>query len=53
MAQAKYEGNLEDEALNDSATNAVVEQLSEHPTSVVAPNDYKSAFKYVPEKMVS
>jgi hypothetical protein len=56
MAQSIYEGTLEHEALVDSAIHAISEQLREHPfiekilTPVVTPDDFKSAFKCVPEK---
>jgi hypothetical protein len=48
MAQDIYEGNLEHVALSDSAIQAIVEQLCEHPSidkifkPVVTPEDFKS-----------
>jgi hypothetical protein len=57
MAQDIYEVNLEHAALSDSAIQAIVEQLRKHPSidkilkPVVTPEDFKSAFKCVPEKI--
>jgi hypothetical protein len=59
MAQAIYDGSLEHDALSDSAIQAIVKKLRRHPaienkrTSVVTPEDFKSAFKCVPEKTAS
>jgi hypothetical protein len=59
MAQDIYEGELEHAALSDSAIHAIVEQLRKHPSidkilkPVVTPEDFKSAFKCVPEKTAS
>jgi hypothetical protein len=59
MAQSIFEGTLGNAALSDSAINAIAEQLRKHPSIdnilklVVTPEDFKSAFKCVPEKTVS
>jgi hypothetical protein len=59
MAQAIYYGTLEHDALSESAIHPIVEQLRKHPaterilTSVISPDDFKSAFKCVPEKTAS
>jgi hypothetical protein len=56
MAQAIYDVNLEHDALSDSAIQAIFKQLRKHPViekilnPVVTPEDFKSAFKCVPEK---
>jgi hypothetical protein len=59
MAQAIYDGNLEHVALSDSAIKAIITQLCKHPVkekilkSVATPEDFKSAFRCVPEKTAS
>jgi phage FluMu gp28-like protein len=59
MAQDIYDGTLEHDALIDGAINAIVAQLRKHPAidkilkPVVTPEDFKSAFKCVPEKTTS
>jgi hypothetical protein len=59
MAKAIYHENLEHAALSDSTIQAIVKQLHKHPaiekilTPVVTPEDFKSAFKCVPERTVS
>jgi hypothetical protein len=56
MAQYIYDGTLEHDALSDGAIHAIVAQLRKHPSIdnilklVVTPEDFKSAFKCVPEK---
>jgi hypothetical protein len=56
MDQSIFEGTLEHAALSDSAIHAIIEQLRKHPAidnilkPVVMPEDFKSAFKCVPEK---
>jgi hypothetical protein len=58
-AQSIFEGTLEHTALSNSAIQAIVEQLRKHPAidnilnPVVMPEDFKSAFKCVPEKTAS
>jgi hypothetical protein len=55
-AQYIYDGTLELDALSDGAINAIVAQLRELPAidqilkPVVTPEDFKSAFKCVPDK---
>jgi hypothetical protein len=59
MAQDIYDGTLEHDSLSDGAINAIVAQLRKHPAidkilkPVVTPEDFKSAFKCVPEKTAS
>jgi hypothetical protein len=59
MDQDIYDGTLEHNALSDGAINAIVEQLRKHPAidkilkPVVTPEDFKRAFKCVPEKTAS
>jgi hypothetical protein len=59
MAQDIYDGTLEHDALSDGSINAIVVQLRKHPAidnilkPVVTPEDFKSAFKCVPEKTAS
>jgi hypothetical protein len=59
MAQDIFEGKLEHAALSDSAIHTIVEQLRKHSAidnilkPVVTPEDFKSAFKCVPEKTSS
>jgi hypothetical protein len=58
MTQAIYDGTLEHDTMSDSAIHTIVEQLLKHPdiekilTPVVTPEDFKYAFKCVPEKTV-
>jgi hypothetical protein len=55
MADDIYNGTLDREALEDEAINAIVTQLRKHPaiqqilSPIVTEEDFKSAFKYVPE----
>jgi hypothetical protein len=59
MAQDIFKGKLEHAALSDVAIHAIVEQLLKHSSidkilkPVVMPEDFKSAFKCVPEKTAS
>jgi hypothetical protein len=59
MADDIYEGVLEHEALSDPVIQAIVDQLKKHlllekiTKSGVTAEDFKSAFKYVPEKTSS
>jgi hypothetical protein len=59
MAQSLFEGTLKHTALSYIAIQAIFEQLRKHPAMdnilkpVVTPEDFKSAFKCVPEKIVS
>jgi hypothetical protein len=59
MADEIYNGTLDNEALNDKAINAIVIQLRKHPaiqqilSPIVTEEDFKSAFKCVPEKTAS
>jgi hypothetical protein len=59
MAQYIYDGTLEHYTLSDGSINAIVPQLRKHPAidkilkPVVTPEDFKSAFKCVPEKTAS
>jgi hypothetical protein len=59
MAKDIYDGTLEHDALSDGVINAIVAQLRKHPAidkilkPVVTPEDFKSAFKCVPEKTAS
>jgi hypothetical protein len=59
MAQDIYDGTLDHDALSDGAMYAIVEQLWKYPAidkilkTVVSPEDFKSAFKFVPEKIAS
>jgi hypothetical protein len=59
MAQDSLEGKLKHAALSNSAIHAIVEQLRKHPViykilkPMVTPEDFKSAFKCVPEKTAS
>jgi hypothetical protein len=59
MAQDIYDGTLQHDALSDEAIYAIFVQLRKHPAidkilkPVVSPEDFKSAFKCVPEKTAS
>jgi hypothetical protein len=59
MKQSIYDGTLVHDALIDNAIQAIVEQLRKYPaiekilTPVVTPEDFKSAFKCVPERTSS
>jgi hypothetical protein len=59
MAQYIYDGTLEHDALSDGAITAIVAQLRKYPAiekilkPVVTPEDFKSAFKCMPEKTAS
>jgi hypothetical protein len=59
MAQSIFEWTLEHDTLSDSAIQAIVKKLTKHPAidsilkPVVTPEDFKSAFKCVPEKTAS
>jgi hypothetical protein len=59
MAHTIYDGTLEHESLSDSALHTIVEQLRKHPaiekilTPLAIPEDFKYAFKCVPEKTAS
>jgi hypothetical protein len=59
MANEINVGTLKYEALNDEAIKAIVAQLRKNPTiqkiisPIVTEEDFKSAFKCVPEKMAS
>jgi hypothetical protein len=59
MAQDIYGGTLEHDALSDGATHVIIEKLRKHPATdkilepVVTPEDFKYAFKGVPEKTAS
>jgi hypothetical protein len=59
MAQEIYDGTLEHDALSEGAIYEIVAQLRKHPyiekiiKPVVTPEDFKSAFKCVPEKTAS
>jgi hypothetical protein len=59
MAQSIFEGTLEHTAMRKSAIQAIVEELRKHPAidnilkPVVMPEDFKSAFKCVPENRAS
>jgi hypothetical protein len=59
MVQDIYDGTLEHDALSDGSINAIAAQLRKHPgmenilKPVVTPEDFKSAFKCVPEKTAS
>jgi hypothetical protein len=59
MAQDIYDGTLQHNALSDEAIYTIVVQLRKHPAidkileSVLSPEDFKSAFKCVPEKTAS
>jgi hypothetical protein len=59
MAHSIFEGTLEHAALSDSAIHTIVEQLQKYPAidnilkPVVTPEDFKSAFKCVPENTAS
>jgi hypothetical protein len=56
MSQDIYDGTLEHNALSDGEIYAIYAQLRKHPAidkilkPVVSPEDFKSAFKCVPEK---
>jgi hypothetical protein len=56
MDHSIFDGRLEHAALSESAIHAIVEQVRKHPAidnilkPVVTPEDFKSAFKCVPEK---
>jgi hypothetical protein len=59
MAQYIYDGTIQHDALSDEAIYSIVVQLRKHPAigkiikPVVSPEDFKSAFKCVPEKTAS
>jgi hypothetical protein len=59
IAQDIFEGKLEHAALSDSVIHEIVEQLRKHPSidkilkPVITTEDFKSAFKCVPEKTAS
>jgi hypothetical protein len=59
MADDIYNENLDHEALDDEAINAIVTQLRKHPAiqqivpPIVNEENFKSAFKCVPEKTAS
>jgi hypothetical protein len=59
MAHYIYDGTLDHYALSDGAIHAIVAQLRKHPAidkilkPVITPEDFKSAFKCVPEKTAS
>jgi hypothetical protein len=59
MDQEIYDGTLEQDASSNEAINAIVSQLRKHPAidkilkPVITPEDFKSAFKYMPEKTAS
>jgi hypothetical protein len=59
MAQSIFEVTLEHTALSNSAIQEIVEQLRKHPAidnilkPLVTPEDFKSAFKCVPDKTAS
>jgi hypothetical protein len=59
MADDVYNGTLNHEALDDEAINVIVTQLRKHPaihkifSPIVIEEDFKSAFKCVPEKTAS
>jgi hypothetical protein len=59
MAQEIYYGTLEHDALSDGARYEIVAQLRKHPAidkilkPVLSPEDFKSAFKCVPETTAS
>jgi hypothetical protein len=56
MAQDIYDGKIEHDALSEGAIHAIVSQLRKHPAihkilkPVITREDFKSAFKCVPEK---
>jgi hypothetical protein len=56
MDQYIYDGTLQHDALSDEALYAIFVHLRKHPAidkilkPVVSPEDFKSAFKCVPEK---
>jgi hypothetical protein len=59
MAEDILDGTLEDEALRDDAIQAIVKQLRQHPAieqiiePIITVEDFKSAFKCVPENTAS
>jgi hypothetical protein len=59
MAQDIYDGTIEHYAFSDGAIHEIVARFQKHPAidniikPVVTPEDFKSAFKYVPEKTAS
>jgi hypothetical protein len=59
MAEDILDGTLEHEALRDDAIQAIVKQLRQHPAiqqiiePIITVDDFKSAFKCVPEKTAS
>jgi hypothetical protein len=59
MAEDILDGNLEHEALRDDAIQAIVKQLRQYPAiqqiiePIITVEDFKSAFKCVPEKIAS
>jgi hypothetical protein len=59
MADDIFNGTLDHAALDDEAINAIVNQLRKHPaiqqilSSIITEEDFKSAFKCVPEKIAS
>jgi hypothetical protein len=59
MAEDILDGTLEHESLRYDAIQAIVKQLRQHPTiqqiikPIITVEDFKSAFKCVPEKTAS
>jgi hypothetical protein len=59
MAHSIFQGTLEHAALSDITIHTIVEHLRKHPSidyimkPVITPEDFKSAFKCVPEKTAS
>jgi hypothetical protein len=59
MADDILDGTLEHEALRDEAIQVIVKQLRQQPTiqqiiePIITVEDFKSAFKCVPEKTAS
>jgi hypothetical protein len=59
MAEDLLNGTLEHEALRDDAIQVIVKQLKQHPAiqqiiePIITVEDFKSAFKCVPEKTAS
>jgi hypothetical protein len=59
MAQDIYDGTLQHDALSDESIYAIVVPLRKHPAidkilkPVLSPEDFKSAFKCVPDKTAS
>jgi hypothetical protein len=59
IVQDIFEGKFEHADLSDNAIHALVEQLHKHPSvdkilkHVVTPEEFKSAFKCIPDKTAS